>query len=127
MSIEWKDSYKLGDEKIDAQHQHLFDLAKKMLAADDLEVIRPLAQQLYKHTRVHFDDEEALMRQHNYPGLEAHIESHNRLLGRLNTVCQDMGKGMFEKTALDALMTDWAMFHIPLDDARFEAFLKPTA
>ncbi len=127
MSIEWKDSYKLGDEKIDAQHQHLFDLAKKMLAADDLEVIRPLAQQLYKHTRVHFDDEEALMRQHNYPGLEAHIESHNRLLGRLNTVCQDMGKGVFEKAALDALMTDWAMFHIPLDDARFEAFLKPTA
>jgi len=127
MSIEWKDSYKLGDDKIDSQHRHLFDLARKMLAADDLEVIRPLAQQLYKHTRVHFEDEEALMRLRNFPGLEAHIESHNRLLGRLNTVCQDMGKGVFDKAALDALMTDWAMFHIPLDDARFEAFVKPAA
>ena len=125
MSIEWKDSYKLGDDKLDAQHQHLFDLAKKMLAADDLAVIRPLAQELYKHTRVHFEDEEGLMRQHNYPGLEAHIASHNRLLARLNTVSQEIGKGSVDKAALDGLMTDWAMFHIPLDDARFEAFLHP--
>jgi len=127
MTIEWKDSYKLGDEKLDAQHQHLFDLAKKMLAAEDAMTIRALAAELYKHTRIHFEDEEGLMRQRNYPGLDSHIESHNRLLGRLTSLSQTIGQGQVDKNALDALMTDWAMFHIPLDDARFEAFLKPGA
>ncbi len=127
MSIEWKDSYKLGDAKLDAQHQHLFDLARKILAADDVATVKGLALALYKHTRIHFEDEEGLMRQHGYPGLEAHIESHYRLLGRLNTLSQDIGKGKLDKPALDALMADWAMFHIPLDDARFETFLNPAA
>ncbi len=123
MSIEWKDSYKLGDDKLDAQHQHLFDLAKKMLAAEDPAALKLLAQELYRHTRIHFEDEEALMRQRQYPGLASHIESHNRLLGRLSNLSQAIGQGTADKAALDALMTDWAMFHIPLDDARFEAFL----
>lgn len=127
MGIEWKDSYKLGDDKLDAQHQHLFDLAKKILAAEDVTAVRLLALELYKHTRVHFEEEEAQMRQRQYPGLASHIESHNRLLGRLNSLSQAIGQGTFDKPALDALMTDWAMFHIPLDDARFEAFLKPAA
>ncbi|MBB1075028.1 hemerythrin domain-containing protein [Rhodoferax sp. 4810] len=125
MSIEWKDSYKLGDDKLDAQHQHLFDLAKKMLAAEDPAALKLLAQELYRHTRIHFEDEESLMRQRQYPGLASHIESHNRLLGRLSNLSQAIGQGTVDKAALDALMTDWAMFHIPLDDARFEAFMHP--
>lgn len=127
MTIEWNDSYKLGDDKVDAQHQQLFELASKLLAADDVATVKGLAQELYKHTRIHFEDEEGLMRQHGYPGLAAHIESHNQLLGRLNTLSQDIGKGKLDKPALDTLMADWAMFHIPLEDARFEAYLKPTA
>jgi hemerythrin len=126
MTIEWKDSYKLGDDKVDAQHQHLFELASKLLAADDVATIKRLAQELYKHIRIHFEDEESLMRQHGYPGLATHIELHNQLLGRLNTLSQDIGKGNLDKSALDALMTDWAMVHLPLEDARFEAYLKPT-
>ncbi len=127
MSIEWKDSYKLGDVKLDAEHQHLFDLAKKILAAEDVAAVKVLALELYKHTRIHFEDEEALMRQRQYPGLASHIESHHRLLGRLNNLSQAIGQGTLDKPALDALMTDWAMFHIPLDDARFEVFLAPAA
>ena len=127
MSIEWNDSYRLGGDKRDAHHQHLFDLARKLLAADDVATVKGLALELYKHTRIHFEDEEGRMRQHRYPGLEAHSESHNRLLGRLDTLTQEIGKGKLYKPELDALMTDWAMFHIPLDDARFAAYLKSTA
>jgi hemerythrin len=127
MSIEWKDSYKIGNEQIDAQHQQLFGLAQRMLAAESVAAIKLLALELYKHTRMHFEDEEALMRQGQFPGLAAHIESHNRLLGRLNNLSQAIGQGIVDKPALNALMTDWAMFHIPLEDARFEAFLTPAA
>lgn len=105
----------------------MFALVKKILAAEDVTAVKVLALELYKHTRIHFEDEETLMRQRQYPGLALHIASHNRLLGRINNLSQAIGQCVFDKPGLDALMTDWAMFHIPLDDARFEAFLKPTA
>lgn len=127
MSIEWKDSYTLGDNNLDTQHRQLFELAKKILATEDAATIRSLAVELYRHTRIHFEEEETLMRKRNYPGLASHIDSHNHLLGRLNALSQAIGQGTVDKAALHALMTDWAMFHIPLEDARFEAFLKPTA
>ena len=127
MHIEWKDSYQLGDHNLDAQHRQLFELAQKILAADDAATVRSLAVELYRHTRIHFEDEEALMRQRQYPGLASHIESHNRLLGRLNGLSQAIGQGSVDKVALQGLMTDWAMFHIAQEDARFEAYLKPGA
>jgi hemerythrin len=123
MTIEWKDSYKIGDATIDADHQHLFELARKLVAAQDLETVRKLAMDLYKHTRLHFEEEEGSMGLCNYPGLAAHVELHNRLLGRLNAICEDIGKGQLDKDALDALMNDWALKHIPYDDARFEVYL----
>ena len=127
MHIEWKDSYQLGDHNLDAQHRQLFELANKILATDDATTIRSLAVELYRHTRIHFEDEETLMRERQYPGLASHIASHNRLLGRLNGLSQAIGQGSVDKVALQGLMTDWAMFHIAQEDARFEAYLKPAA
>jgi len=124
MTIEWKDSYALGDAQLDAQHQHLFALARQMVDAQDINVVKRLAVELYKHTRIHFEYEEGEMRKAGFPGLAAHIESHLRLLGRFNTLSLEIGKGKLDKAALDALMTDWALYHIPLDDAQFETFLK---
>lgn len=124
MTIGWKDNYNFGDDTLDEQHKNLFDLARMMLAAEDATAVTGLAAQLYKHTRVHFEYEEQLMREHNYPGLESHIESHNQLLGRLNTLSLGIGAGQLDKEGVKKLMTDWALFHIPLEDARFATYMK---
>ena len=123
MRIEWSDNYKTGDDAEDAQHRHLFHLANQLVMAEDIAAIKPLAMQLYQHTRAHFALEEAHMRQANFPELAAHADSHNRLLGRLNVISQGIGQGKVDKSALADLLTDWAMFHIPHDDVRFATFL----
>ncbi len=123
MHIEWSDSYITGDDAEDAQHRHLFQLANQLVTADSIDAIKPLAMQLYRHTREHFELEEAHMSQANFPELPTHAESHNRLLGRLNAISEGIGLGKVDKTALAKLMTDWALFHIPHDDARFATFL----
>lgn len=123
MRIEWSDNYITGGDAEDAQHRHLFHLANQLVAAQDIATLKPLAMQLYQHTREHFAQEEAHMREANFPELAAHTESHNRLLGRLNGVSQGIGEGRADKMALANLMTDWAMFHIPQDDMRFVTFL----
>jgi len=125
MIFEWKDDYLLGDAVIDAQHQRLFDLANQLMVVDDVFECRRLAMALYKHTRLHFEYEEAEMRRCHFPELVSHVELHHKMLEQLNSLSQDIGKGKLDKDALSALMTDWVMFHILHFDSRFASYIQP--
>lgn len=126
MKLEWKEAYKLGDPAVDAEHALSFQLANAFIAATDQAEQTRVAMQLYKHTREHFNQEERLMREHNYPDVKPHTERHNQLISRLNVISQSIAKGDVNKQALITLMTDWAMHHIVQDDAQFAAYLvKP--
>ncbi len=127
MGIEWKDAYKIGQTDIDEQHQRLFELSNAVSAATDQPTVRQLLMQLYKHTREHFELEEALMREFNYPDSNAHISSHNSLLARLNDVSQDVGQGKVDTAAIEKLMTDWALGHILKDDVKIADFVRQQA
>lgn len=117
MSIDWKDNYKIGNDEIDRQHQHLFELANKLVTESDHAKVTGLAMQLYKHTREHFEMEEALMHQVGFADCTAHTAYHNKLLGRLNEISHGMGKGTLDRPELEALMTDWTLRHVVIDDA----------
>jgi hemerythrin len=117
MTLEWKEAYALGHPEIDAQHKELFDLISQVAAVQTPDQLKPVLMQLYKHTREHFELEEGLMRQAGFPGLTAHAGYHNALLTRLNTISQDVGKGLVDQAALSTLMNDWALRHTQFDDA----------
>ena len=123
MGVEWLDSYKTGDELLDATQKKLFELTNEFLASDDLTVLRPVIVSLCKQARAHFELEEALMRRINYPDLEAHTAQHQLLLDRLISRSMDVGKGHMNKPAIAALMQDWATQHVPGEDARLTQFL----
>lgn len=123
MDFEWNDAYKIGHDLIDRQHQHLFELTAALMAAKDVGALRHAMVLLYKHTREHFDLEEALMRQHRYPDLVAHTASHDNLLARLNEVSEEVGHGLMSRAALVELMNEWALHHIPHDDAKLSDYL----
>ncbi|TXT41484.1 MAG: hemerythrin [Comamonadaceae bacterium] len=124
MSIEWNESYKIGQAEIDQQHQHLFALTRALLEETDETRMRSLIMLLYKHTREHFELEEHLMRQLNFPDLHAHVHDHSHLLGKLNAISKEMGQGVFNKPALEQLMGDWTLRHILQDDAALAAFMR---
>ena len=85
--------------------------------------LRPLIMLLFKHTREHFELEEALMRKHNMPDVEVHVEGHNKLLNRLSLLSMDVGKGHMNKRAIAELMSDWALNHVTKDDAKIAEYL----
>jgi hemerythrin-like metal-binding protein len=124
MKIDWNDNYKIGDETIDAEHQHLFELINKLLLAEELGTFKLIVMQLYKHTREHFESEEALMRKLKFPDCAAHTENHNQMLKRLNELSAVIGKGVVDKSAIQALMTDWALRHVPQDDGLLADYVK---
>ena len=124
MGVEWMESYKMGDESVDATQKKLFDLTNEFLASDDLTVLRPVIVSLCKQARAHFEQEEAVMRRVNYPEMDAHMAQHQRLLERLISRSMDVGKGHMNKPAIAALMQDWAVKHVPVEDVQFAQFLK---
>ena len=123
MSVEWQESYKIGDAAVDAMQQQLFALTNAFLASDDLTVLRSTIVSLCKQARVQFELEESLMRRVNFPGLEAHRAQHQMLLDRLIGRSMDVGKGYMNKPAIAALMQDWAVRHVPEEDAILGRFL----
>ena len=123
MKLEWKDSYKLGDAEIDAQHQQLFALANAILEAQGKAALTLCAMQLYKHTREHFELEESTMRRLHVPSLNAHIEWHNNMITRLNAISQSIQRDTLREQDLIDVMTDWAQTHILVQDAELAQFL----
>jgi hemerythrin len=124
MKIEWKDSFRIGDEAIDRQHQELFELANAMFVAGDQAALRLCAIKLYQHVREHFADEEALMKMVGFPGYQAHVESHNRILKNLGEVSHAIGKDAMDPKVIVEFLTDWGLKHIPHDDAQVAAYVK---
>lgn len=123
MGVEWSENFKTGDDPVDATQKKLFELTNEFLASDDLTVLRPVIVALCKQAKAHFELEEALMRRIGYPDMEAHMAQHQRLLDRLISRSMDVGKGYMNKPAIAALMQDWALHHVPGEDARLTQFL----
>jgi hemerythrin len=124
MNIDWKDSYRIGNEAIDRQHQDLFELANAMFVATEKPAQLLGAMKLFKHVREHFADEEALMKKVAFPGYQAHVESHNRILKNLGEVSHAIGKDAMDPKVIVEFLTDWGLKHIPHDDAQVTAYVK---
>ncbi len=79
--ISWKDEYSLGIEKIDRQHQHLFEIINKINDRSDLSadmgLVSDTIKEMINYAKEHFRDEEILMERYGYPNLETHKKEHN--------------------------------------------------
>ena len=123
MPLEWKESYLVGDVEMDAQHRHFFKLANALMEAEGKAAQTACAMAIYRHTREHFGHEEELMRRLRYPGIEKHVEWHNRMISRLNALSRDIQSETVNKQDLLDLTADWALNHIPVHDADLSNYL----
>ncbi len=124
MPIEWNDSYDIGDVQINHQHRRLFVLANQVLRArDGVELLECVAH-LSEYIDEHFAYEEALMRRANFPEYDAHVQSHQRLKERLHAFGDQDAGSLGYKLELEKLVSHWALFHIPREDARLADYLN---
>ncbi len=112
MAIEWRESYSLGDAEIDAQHQTLFVLVNRLLAATEKSHLSEAVENLFKHTRDHFTHEEAIMQAMNYPGRQAHVEQHNNLLAKLGSTSELIANYTLNMASLESFLSAWLFNHL---------------
>jgi hemerythrin-like metal-binding protein len=117
MAIEWRDSYRLGDAGIDAQHQTMFALVNRLLAATEKPHVTEAVANLFKHTRDHFTHEESRMRETDYPGRHAHVEQHNTLLAKLGHASELIDNYSLTMANLESFLAVWLIKHMETLDA----------
>ena len=124
MKLEWNDSYCVGDDMIDQQHQRMFELANATYDTQDQVALRLAVMRLYQHVREHFADEESLMRKVVFPGYAEHVAAHNRMLSALNAVSRSIGRNEANPEQISALLMDWTLNHIPVADAQLAGYVR---
>ena len=86
MKLVWREAYRSGNPTIDAQHEHLFHLANELLVDvisdhPDEEISNIVTSFLSDEAR-HFEDEEAILTNRGFPGLNEHAKKHADLYAK---------------------------------------------
>ncbi len=95
--IDWGEQYAVGIELIDHDHQKLVGLLNQVVSAANFHMgesyIRGVIGELIDYTKYHFEREEGLMKENNYPGLESHLEQHRKMVVQVESFSQRINDG----------------------------------
>ena len=138
---EWNKKLLIGNEMIDQQHRSIFDLAQALAdevgrcdiedwgktCARDFDREDALVDAVYAlsdYVIEHFEDEESLMSEEEYPGLAAHRIMHNEIGERvLGYTARFMVGGEVPPDRISQFIAEWLKHHILEEDLRFIEWL----
>ena len=95
MLIEWNGSLEIGNKLIDDDHKRLVLLANNLYdaitAKQDQRVVLANLREFALFLHKHFAQEEQLMREAGYPGLEAHVADHGAFTREIDQLVVNSG------------------------------------
>lgn len=132
--MEINPKYRIGIPEMDAQHARWIHLIETFRATAEnhlrdpqgIAAARQALHALLEYTHSHFASEEALLAAHNYPDLDAHRASHDKLTAEINGLLGhlDNRKASIAPLKLNLLCTVWLFEHIMEHDKAYASFLR---
>ena len=123
--IEWKDEYALGIEEIDTQHKQLFEIADRIyaliqnnLVMDKYDGIVEIINELKEYTIYHFAAEEKYMESIGYKKIFSQKVAHKEFLQKMEEIDLDKidnGQNEYLMETLD-FVVEWLGQHILRED-----------
>ena len=133
--LEWRDTFQTSIDSIDRTHRQIFGKVNDLVsafAARDLQTVRVIFAYLESHHDEIEQEEEALMRQCDYPFLEAHLKEHKRFKKKFTELKDELETGGADMAHISfrtqLLLFDWFTGHISRIDrhaGRFISNAKP--
>jgi hemerythrin-like metal-binding protein len=128
-TFRWTESYRVNVAVLDQQHQQLFetvnDLDQALRAAEGNSAVEAVLDKLLDYALVHFAAEEALMQQHDFPGLPTHRTQHEMFRRRVARYLEEYKAGKpGVPVSLLFFMQDWFKQHVLITDKQYSAFLN---
>ena len=127
--VAWKDYYSVGDASLDGQHKQIIGVINELYdatqSANDQQVIKLLLDRLASYTMDHFNREEAVMREHEYPNLAEHKALHDNL--RQRTLDLRDHADLVTQRDLLHFLKQWWVCHIQDCDKKYAPYLTAMA
>ncbi|MBM7555441.1 bacteriohemerythrin [Halanaerobacter jeridensis] len=139
MTVNWSQDLEIGVEKIDRQHRAFFEQRDKFLNActklleeeGDSKTTRDEIDELFyfltDYFKTHFDDEEELLEEKEYPYYEQHQKRHRKFISEIQEIKYEFLQS--EEIDIDLLhnleekITDWFVNHIAKEDKKIAEYL----
>lgn len=129
--IAWRETYNIGVDVVDQQHQELVDKLNEFLDAcikqKGKEKIMETLSFLKDYTAEHFESEEAIMRRFNYPEYAEHKKDHDDFIATVEELekgIMSQGPNILSTMKLNRTLTDWLLTHISKSDLKIGEYLR---
>jgi hemerythrin len=129
--ISWRETYNIGVDEVDQQHQELVVKLNEFLDAciqqKGKDKIMETLAFLRDYTVEHFRSEEEIMLKYNYPDYAEHKKDHDDFVAsvlELEASIQNQGATVVTTLKLNRTLTDWLLSHISKSDMKIGQFLR---
>lgn len=118
----------IDNGQIDEDHKQLLAIANRVLAMDhpnrEAEELRQAIRELYEYVKYHFKNEEAFMRELNYPDLDSHHEKHRQIIKEMNYTLSHAHHMRDILNNFRELVNVWVIDHIRKEDRKIRKFIQ---
>jgi len=129
----WNKNYETGNTEVDNEHKEIFSLVQKVIDAtfnSCEEKIETVVDFLATYTIKHFEHEEHLMNESNYPDIDIHKKQHSDFVGEVaklkEEIAQATGSLSFSLT-VNKVIVNWLTSHILDSDMKMAAYYRDWA
>ncbi|MEA3242594.1 MAG: bacteriohemerythrin [Pseudomonadota bacterium] len=99
------------------------ELSTREPSNQDWRQIDALFSKVMRYVATHFEEEEALMREHGYPDYEAHKKLHDKFSAEMVKLQSDINNRNIKfKKKMSSLLWDWLYNHINTVDYQYRDF-----
>lgn len=126
-NVEWTQDLETGIREIDEQHRQIVDYINRLedaIRTGDEEAIRQVLEGVLNYTVTHFEFEEELMQQANFPALKAHQQSHEFFMRKVSVLRGRFNAGEDAGSTLQSMLKGWLTGHIKGEDRDYIVAIK---
>ena len=121
----WDDEFSVNVLAMDNHHKKLFDIMNQMhdamKAGSGEDAVSKLINELIDYTRYHFGEEEKMMEQINYAGIDGQKRAHKAFVDKMLEYKKDVDEGMaiFAVSKVSRTGVEWLKEHIMVMDNKY--------
>jgi len=128
-TITWEPSYSVGVAALDDDHKHLINLINQLESAihyyTGKEFEQKALQEVVDYTNYHFEREEKLLKENNYPDFDDHVAKHRKMVEKVNEAVEAY-KNNPDHAISDTVefLRCWLINHICKTDMEYKEFFN---
>ena len=126
--FEWSADYELDIPQIDDQHKELVKMINTLYDSiqegHSSETVNQTLNRLLQYVEVHFETEEHVMQERQYPGYQQHLLQHENLRHKVLDLKKEQLQGREIATfELLNFLVDWLKNHISTEDVAIARYI----